>query len=107
MKVDLDRIPTNTTSTHPGEVLLEEYLVPMGISRAQLANDLAMSELDLEELLAGRSRVDGATAVLLALRLGTSVDIWLNMQISHDISSLFLKRPELRSRLVAQLATLS
>ena len=81
MKVDLDRIPTKRISTHPGEIFLDEYLIPIGISRVKFAKDLAISEMELEELLAERSRVDGATAVLLALRLVTSVELWLNILI--------------------------
>jgi antitoxin HigA-1 len=70
---------------HPGEILLEEYLVPMNISAGALAKALGVPRTRIERLAAGRTSVTPDTALRLAKYLGTSPELWMNMQAGYDL----------------------
>ncbi len=71
--------------THPGEMLLEEFLKPLGISQADAARRMKISTNRLNELIRGKRGVTAATALRLADLLGTSPEFWLNMQTGWDL----------------------
>ena len=71
--------------THPGEVLVEEFLVPMGLTQAEAGRRMGISTNRLNELVRGKRGVTAATAIRLASLLGTSPELWLNLQTALDL----------------------
>jgi addiction module HigA family antidote len=71
--------------THPGEILIEEFLKPLGLSQAEAARAMEISLNRLNELVRGKRGVTAETALRLALLLGTSPEFWLNLQMTHDL----------------------
>jgi len=78
---------------HPGEMLLEEFLRPMGVSQRQFAAKLGWTPARLNELVKGKRGVSAETALDLAKALGTSPEVWMNLQMMWD-----LRRAEMRRR---------
>ena len=72
--------------THPGEVLREEYLEPLGMSARQLAEAIHVPANRISELARERRGVTADTAIRLGRYFGTSPDFWLNLQLAHDLS---------------------
>ena len=70
---------------HPGEVLYEEFLKPMGISQYRLAKDICVSARRINEIVHGARSVSANTALRLAKYFGTSPQFWLNLQAHYDI----------------------
>lgn len=73
-------------TTHPGEILLAEFLEPMGISANQLALQTRMPATRIGEILHGRRGVTADTALRLARFFGTSAEFWINLQTAYDLS---------------------
>ena len=78
-------VPTNRVPTHPGEMLLEEYLNPLGISQRDLANNIYVPYQRINEIVNGRRGVTPGTALRLAKYLGTSAGFWMNLQLRWDL----------------------
>jgi addiction module HigA family antidote len=72
---------------HPGEILLEEFLVPLGLTQAAFSAKVGWTKARLNEFVRGKRGVSAATALDLADALGTSAKIWLNMQASFDLAA--------------------
>ena len=70
---------------HPGEVLLEEFLTPMGISQNALARAAGVPPRRINEIVLGKRGVTADTAVRLAAALGTSERFWLGLQADYDL----------------------
>ncbi len=70
---------------HPGEVLLEEFLQPLGISQNALARATGVPPRRINEIVLGKRGVSADTAVRLAAALGTSERFWLGLQADHDL----------------------
>ena len=79
------RIPTHREPTHVGEMLKEEFLVPMQISQRDLADAIHVSYQRVNELINKKRGITPSTALRLAKFFGTSADFWLNLQIRHDL----------------------
>ncbi|MBL7043232.1 MAG: HigA family addiction module antidote protein [Pirellulaceae bacterium] len=79
------RIPTHRRPTHPGEMLLEEFLTPMGITQRELADSIHVPYQRINELANGRRGMTPSTALRLAKYFGTSADFWMNLQLRCDI----------------------
>jgi len=79
------RVPTNRPPTHPGEMLLEEFLVPMGISQRELATAINVSYQRINEIINGRRGVTPSTALRLSKFFGTTADFWMNLQLRWDL----------------------
>lgn len=92
-------LPENRKSTHPGEVLLKEFLEPLGLSQTDLAKHLGIPIQRVNELVRGKRGVTPDTAWLLAKALGTSPEFWMNLQVSYDLTST--RPPKGIKRLVA------
>jgi addiction module HigA family antidote len=73
-------------TTHPGEVLLEEFLKPLGISQNKLALDIRVPGTRILEIVHGRRAITPETALRLARYFGTSPEFWLNLQQNYDLS---------------------
>lgn len=70
---------------HPGEILLEEFLVPAGITQTDLAEKLGWTTTRLNELIKGKRGITAAAALDLADVLGTSPKLWMNLQATYDL----------------------
>jgi addiction module HigA family antidote len=70
---------------HPGEVLLEEFLRPMGITQYRLAHAIGVPPRRINEIVLGKRSITTATALRLSRALGTSERFWLNLQNRYDI----------------------
>jgi addiction module HigA family antidote len=70
---------------HPGEVLLEEFLKPMGISQNHLAVKISVPAHRINEIVLGKRRVTADTALRLARYFGTSAKFWLGLQMDYDL----------------------
>ncbi|HLT89298.1 MAG TPA: HigA family addiction module antitoxin [Woeseiaceae bacterium] len=70
---------------HPGEVLLEEFLEPMGISQYRLAKDISVPPRRINEIVHGERSITADTALRLARYFGTSERFWLNLQARYDL----------------------
>jgi addiction module HigA family antidote len=91
-------LPKNRIPTHPGEVLLEEFLKPLGVSQVALAEHLDIPVQRINELVRGKRGVTPETAWLLAGALGTTPEFWINLQANQD---LVRNRPKKKVRQVA------
>ena len=79
------KIPTHRAPTHPGEMLSEEFLKPMGITQRQLADSLRVPYQRINEIVNGRRGVTPSTALRLSKYFGVSPDFWLNLQLRWDL----------------------
>ncbi len=79
------RIPTHRQPTHPGEMLLEEFLLPMGITQRQLADAIHVPYQRINEIIHGRRGITPATALRLARFFEVSPDFWMNLQLRCDL----------------------
>ena len=79
------RVPTNRVPTHPGEMLLEEFLNPMGLSQRDLADSIHVPYQRINEIVNGRRGVTPSTALRLAKYFGTSAGFWMNLQLRWDL----------------------
>jgi addiction module HigA family antidote len=70
---------------HPGEILLEDFLEPMGISQYRLAQDISVPPRRINEIVHGSRRISADTALRLARYFGTSERFWLNLQSKFDL----------------------
>jgi len=70
---------------HPGEVLLEEFLKPMGLSQNRVALDIGVSARRINEIVLGKRRITADTALRLARFFGTSPQFWLGLQMDYDL----------------------
>lgn len=79
------RIPKNRRVTHPGEMLREEFLGPMGLTQQALADGIRVSFQRVNEIVAGRRGLTPSTALRLAKFFGMSPGFWLNLQMVYDL----------------------
>ncbi len=79
------RIPTDRSPTHPGEMLLTEFLEPMGLTQKQLADGIHVPYQRINEIVNGKRGVTPSTALRLAKFFGVSSDFWLNLQLRWDV----------------------
>ena len=79
------RIPTKRAPTHPGEMLLEEFLVPMEITQRDLANAIHVPYQRVNELVNQKRGVTPSTALRLARFFNVSPDFWLSLQMRWDL----------------------
>ena len=79
------RIPTHRQPTPPGEMLLEEFLLPMSITQRQLADAIHVPYQRINEIVNGRRGITPATALRLAKFFEVSPDFWMNLQLRWDL----------------------
>ena len=84
-------LPTNRVTTHPGQILLEDFIQPSGLTQADLCRKLKISKNRLNELVRGKRGITPETAWKLAKFFNTSPEFWMNLQTAHDLT-LFRKR---------------
>jgi addiction module HigA family antidote len=79
------RIPTDREPTHPGEMLLREFLLPIGMTQQDLARGIQVPYQRVNEVVRGRRGVTPSTALRLSRFFGTSPDFWMNLQLRWDL----------------------
>lgn len=79
-------IPENRVPTHPGVVLSEEFLAPLGVSQVALAAHLGVPVQRINELVRGKRGITPETAWLLSQALDTTPEFWINLQASFDLA---------------------
>jgi addiction module HigA family antidote len=84
---------------HPGEILLEEFLEPMGISQYRLANDISVPPRRINEIVLGKRAITPDTALRLSLFFGLSERFWINLQTRYDIE---VEKDRLEDRLAKE-----
>jgi addiction module HigA family antidote len=79
------RIPTHRAPTHPGEMLLEEFLIPMGVTQRKVATEIHVPYQRINDLVNGRRGITPSTALRLGRYLDVSATFWLNLQLRWDL----------------------
>ena len=79
------RIPTHRTPTHPGEMLLEEFLIPMGLTQRDLATGIHVPYQRVNDLIHQRRGITPSTALRLAKFFNTTPGFWMNLQARWDL----------------------
>ena len=79
------RIPTHRTPTHPGEVLLEEFLRPLGLTQRDVAGAIGVPYQRVNEIVRGRRGITPSTALRLGRCFGTTPSFWMNLQLRWDL----------------------
>ena len=89
---------------HPGEVLQEEFLKPLGVSQYRLAKEISVSPRRVNEIVHGSRAITADTALRLARYFGTTDRFWLNLQARYDLE---VERDRLGSRLEREVSVLA
>ncbi len=92
---------TRLPNIHPGEVLLEEFLKPLGLSQNRAARDMSVPPRRINEIVLGKRGITADTAVRLARYFGTSERFWLGLQTDYDLEEAHLS---LGDRLASEVA---
>ena len=79
------RVPTDREPTHPGEMLLREFLLPLGMTQRDLASAINVPYQRINEIVRGRRGVTPSTALRLSKFFGMSPDFWLSLQLRWDL----------------------
>ncbi len=79
-------LPKNRVPTHPGEVLKEEFLIPLGLTQVEFAAHIGVPLQRVNEIVRGRRGVTAETAWLFAQAFGTEPEFWMNLQVLHDLA---------------------
>jgi addiction module HigA family antidote len=87
---------TKLNPVHPGEILIEEFLAPMGITRHKLAIDLGIPASRIDQIAKGKRSITADTAFRLSLYFGNSAQFWMNLQSSYDLKMERERLPEIK-----------
>lgn len=79
---------------HPGEILREEFLVPLDLSAYRLSRDIAVPQTRISQILAGRRGISADTAVRLGRYFNTSAEFWMNLQVAYDVEEVVRAKSE-------------
>ena len=94
-------IPENRIPTHPGEVLLEDFLRPLEMTQVALAKHVGVPTQRINEIVRGKRGITPETAWLFAEAFGTSPEFWINLQMQHDLAK---NRPQRQIGIVPAMA---
>jgi antitoxin HigA-1 len=78
-------MPRRLPPVHPGEILQEEFLKPLGLSQYRVAKSIGVPPRRINEIVHGKRAVTADTALRLARYFGTTPEFWLNLQVHHDL----------------------
>lgn len=98
-------LPSHRVATHPGRILAEEFLTPMGLSQAELSRALKISQNRVNELLRGKRGITPETALLLSEYFGNSAEFWMNLQTTYDLTlarAAWRRKPPVTARRAAR-----
>jgi antitoxin HigA-1 len=74
-------------SIHPGEILLEDFMKPLGLTQYRLAKDIGVTPIRISQIINGKRAISVDTAMRLARYFGTSAEVWLRLQVTYDLES--------------------
>jgi addiction module HigA family antidote len=94
-------LPRNRVPSHPGEILLEEFLKPMQVTQVAFALHLGWTKARVSEIVNGHRGVSADTALAFSECFGTSPEFWLNLQSSHDLHQASQKHVQAKPLLVS------
>ena len=97
------RLPTHLPPTHPGEMLREEFLVPLEITQYRLAKEISVPARRINEIVQGKRGISADTALRLSRYFGMSERFWINLQSHYDIE---VEKDKLGPRLKREVAEL-
>ncbi len=100
MTIDTEKL----APIHPGEILLEEFLKPMGLSQNQVALSMRVPTRRLNEIVHGKRRITADTALRLARYFGVSPQFWLGLQLDYDLD---VAEDELGAKIVREVAVMA
>lgn len=89
-------IPDHRTPTPPGEMLLEEFLKPSGMTQRELARRMGVPLQRVNEIVRGKRGISADTAILLGEVFKTSPELWMNLQSNYDLAVAILARKALK-----------
>ncbi|MBR8836838.1 MAG: HigA family addiction module antidote protein [Stigonema ocellatum SAG 48.90 = DSM 106950] len=95
------RIPKHRQPTHPGEILLKDFLEPMGITQAALAEAIHVPFQRVNELINGKRGITPSTALRLSCFFGNSPEFWLNLQQAWELYRVMVEESEDLKRIAA------
>ena len=75
----------NLSPIHPGEVLLEDFMKPLGLSQYRLAHDIGVTPIRISQIVNGQRAITVDTAMRLARYFGTSAAVWLRLQVRYEL----------------------
>ncbi len=79
-------IPKNRVPTHPGEILLEEFLIPMELTQVEFAAHIGVPVQRINEIVRGKRGITPETAWLFSQAFGTTPQLWINLQTNYDLA---------------------
>ena len=88
---------------HPGEVLLEDFMKPLGLSQYCLAKDIGVTPIRISQIVNGRRTITVDTAMRLARYFGTSAEVWLHLQVRYDLE---VAEKKLRKQIIREVKVL-
>jgi antitoxin HigA-1 len=89
---------------HPGEVLLEDFMKPLGLSQYRLAHDIGVTPIRISQIVNGQRAVSVDTAMRLARYFGTSAEVWLRLQVRYELE---VAEKEMRERINREVKVLN
>ncbi|MDQ3250648.1 MAG: HigA family addiction module antitoxin [Chloroflexota bacterium] len=95
----MERLPP----VHPGEVLLEDFMKPLGLSQYRVAKDIGVPAIRVSQIVKGRRAITADTAMRLARYFGTSAAVWVRMQARYDLE---LAQAKMADRIVQEVKVL-
>jgi addiction module HigA family antidote len=88
---------------HPGEVLMEDFMKPLGLSQYRLAKDIGVTPIRISQIVNGQRAITVDTAMRLARYFGTSAEVWLHLQIRYDLE---VAERQLRKQIIREVKVL-
>ena len=92
---------------HPGEILHEEFLIPMGITQYRLAKDICIPPRRINEIVLGKRGISADTALRLARYFSTSADVWMNLQNRYEVEVARISNGDTIERQISPLTAMS
>lgn len=89
---------TKLNPVHPGEILTEEFLAPLGITKNKLAIDLGIPASRVDQIAKGKRSISADTAFRLSLYFGNSSEFWMNLQTAYDLKIGRARLPEIKQQ---------
>lgn len=87
-------IPLGPAKVSPGEILLEEFIKPMGLTVRGLARKMGCTPMRISEIVRGKRKITAETSLMLSKALGVSPQFWIGIQTDHDLAIAVQKHPE-------------
>lgn len=94
---------TKIPPVHPGDVLLKDFLEPLGISQYRLAKEMKVYPRKINEIVLGKRSITADTAIRLGRYFGTSAELWMNLQALYDLEKT---RDEIEKQVVKEISPL-